>query len=278
MASLEQVLDLNTTSFEDIIGRLKAYEERVSEEEEAEEEQGKLMYTNAENQGNQPNRCYNKGAANYNGQQTRDHNREYRGGGRGGRFYNQGRGRGRNFDYSRITCYRCDKTGHFAVDCPDCLLKLQEAHETNNTETQDAEELMMLETVFLNEKYVVPEIYETNTGGENIWYLDNSASNHMTGDKRYFSLISTSILRKVRFGDDSRIDIKGNGTLSFIDMNGESRKMTGVYYILDLKSNIISLGQANEDGCDIHIRGEELTMHDQNRKLLATAPIVKSAL
>ena len=129
----------------------------------------------------------------------------------------------------------------------------------------------MLETVFLNEKHIVPEIYETNTGGENIWYLDNSASNHMTGDKRYFSLISTSILRKVRFGDDSRIDIKGNGTLSFIDMNGESRKMTGVYYILDLKSNIISLGQANEDGCDIQMRGEELTMHDQNEKLLATA-------
>ena len=29
--SLEQVLDLNTTSFEDIIGRLKAYEERIGE-------------------------------------------------------------------------------------------------------------------------------------------------------------------------------------------------------------------------------------------------------
>lgn len=29
VASLEQVLDLNTTSFEDIVGRLKAYEERI---------------------------------------------------------------------------------------------------------------------------------------------------------------------------------------------------------------------------------------------------------
>lgn len=31
VASLEQVLDLNTTSFEDIVGRLKAYEERIFE-------------------------------------------------------------------------------------------------------------------------------------------------------------------------------------------------------------------------------------------------------
>lgn len=52
VASLEQVLDLNTTSFEDILGRLKAYEERIFEEEETEEGQRKLMYVNYENQTN----------------------------------------------------------------------------------------------------------------------------------------------------------------------------------------------------------------------------------
>lgn len=64
------------------------------------------------------------------------------------------------------------------------------------------------------------------------------ASNHMTGDK------DKTISGKVRFGDDSRIDIKGKGTITFTDMNGDSRKMTDVYWIPDLKSNIISLGQA----------------------------------
>ena len=48
-ASLEQMLDLNTTPFEDIVGRLKAFEERVAdEEEETHEDTGKLMYTNAD--------------------------------------------------------------------------------------------------------------------------------------------------------------------------------------------------------------------------------------
>ena len=129
---------------------------------------------------------------------------------------------------------------------------------------------MIHETVFLNEKNVMPEKYETNTG-EEIWYLDNGASNHMTGYKRYFSSVNTSITGKVRFGDDSRIDIKGKGTISFIDMNGESSKMNDVYYIPDLRSNIISLGQATEDGCDIRMRGDQPTMHDQNGKLLVTA-------
>lgn len=42
------MLNLNTTSFEDILGRLKAYEE-----EETEEDQRKQMYANTERQVNQ---------------------------------------------------------------------------------------------------------------------------------------------------------------------------------------------------------------------------------
>ena len=96
VASLEQVLDLNTTGFEDILGRLKAYEERICEEEEREDDQGKLMYANTEGQGrsqqDQSTRQYD--------QTNRDYNNDpYRSRGRGGRF-NRGRGRGR-FNYGR---------------------------------------------------------------------------------------------------------------------------------------------------------------------------------
>ncbi|XP_013601885.1 PREDICTED: uncharacterized protein LOC106309405 [Brassica oleracea var. oleracea] len=91
VASLEQVLDLKTTSFEDIIGRLKAYVERVAEDEDNQEDQSKLMYANMEPQQ----------------QQARDYNNNnFRGRGRGGRFFNRGRGRGRfngPRDASRLT-------------------------------------------------------------------------------------------------------------------------------------------------------------------------------
>ncbi|KAG7537923.1 Zinc finger CCHC-type [Arabidopsis suecica] len=261
IASLEQVLDLNTKNFEDIVGRLKVYEERVFEEEDSQEEQSKLMYANTENQSYQANR---------------DYNGDFRGRGRGGRFYSRGRGRGRfngGRDLSKVTCYRCDKMGHFASNCPDRILKLQEAeeNENENDDTQGADELMVHEVVYLNEKNCIPSNYETNTGEEDVWYLDNGASNHMTGDTRYFDKIDESVTRKVRFGDDSRINIKGKGSLSFTDMNGEPRLMNDVYYIPDLKSNIISLGQATESGCDIRMKGSHLTMHDYNGKLLVKA-------
>ncbi|CAA7059095.1 unnamed protein product [Microthlaspi erraticum] len=234
VASIEQMLDLNKTTFDDIMGRLKAFEERVRDEDENQEDQSKLMYANTERKTNQS---------------THDNTSNTRGRGRGGRSF-RGRGRGRSSyeerDTSNVEYFRCDKLGHYAQDCPDRLarLKLQEAQEEENGETKKADDLMMHEVVYLNEKNCIPSNFETNTGEENIWYLDNGASNHMTGDQRYFSEIDNSVTGKVRFGDDSRIDIKGKGSISFVDMNGESRKMSDVYFIPDLKSNIISLGQA----------------------------------
>lgn len=44
VASLEQILDLNTTTFENIIGRFKTFEEHICEEEDTLENQKQLLY------------------------------------------------------------------------------------------------------------------------------------------------------------------------------------------------------------------------------------------
>ncbi|KAJ0837274.1 hypothetical protein HanRHA438_Chr16g0776411 [Helianthus annuus] len=48
VASLEQVLDLKTVGYEDVVGRLKAYEERIKEEDNAYDNSGKLMFSKSE--------------------------------------------------------------------------------------------------------------------------------------------------------------------------------------------------------------------------------------
>lgn len=122
--------------------------------------------------------------------------RERNGRNRGrGREFQRGRGRGRygnrsqnsghdkERDANHITCYRCDKQGHYTSNCPDRLLKLQEAIEKKEDETQEADELMMHEVVYFNEEKVKPTSFEADRDTRNVWYLDNEASNHMSGNR-----------------------------------------------------------------------------------------------
>nr|GEX65952.1 ribonuclease H-like domain, reverse transcriptase, RNA-dependent DNA polymerase [Tanacetum cinerariifolium] len=44
---------------------------------------------------------------------------------------------------------------------------------------------------------------------DSLWYLDNGASNHMTGVGEHFKKLDEKVNRKVRFGDGSYIEIKG---------------------------------------------------------------------
>lgn len=300
IAALEQVLDLNTTGFEDMVGRLKAYEERIKEEEK-EEDTSKLLYTNYDHQESQDS-GYGRGR------------------GRGGRLNSRGRGRGRwnnrtdwkdGRDTSKVVCFRCDKSGHYAYNCPDRLLKLQETQENDNESTHQAEELMinevvqdnvehdevvhdevvhdnestleteelmMNEIVYLNEENVSPSKLETYTDGDNMWYLDNGASNHMSGRREFFEKLDEGVTGKVRFGDDSRIDIKGKGCVIFINKEGKRKILANVYYIPELKSNIISLGQATESGCDVRMRDNFLEVYDREGSLLVKAIRAKNRL
>ena len=136
-------------------------------------------------------------------------------------------------------------------------------------ETEEADpSLYMHEIVFLNEENLVPKKYETKEGEEDIWYLDNGASNHMTGNVSYFSELNRNIKGKVKFGDDSYVNIEGKGSIIFQGKTGEQKLVTNIYYIPDLKSNILSLGQATEVGCDVRMRLDYLTVHDPNGRLL----------
>ena len=94
-------------------------------DENQDNQQSKLMYSNTETPS------------------YREYNNKNRGRGQGGRGYYRGRGRGRSYwdnrDASRVMCFRCDKIGHFAATCPDRLLKLSEAQESKEDDTQEAD-------------------------------------------------------------------------------------------------------------------------------------------
>ncbi|XP_076922505.1 uncharacterized protein LOC143584309 [Bidens hawaiensis] len=213
VASLEQMLDINKTGFEDVVGRLRAYKERIREEEIQGGDQSKLLFGKYDSSSH---RIFESNG----------------GRGRGGR----GRGRGRfngqyqtpsteqgsssrgkvrvKKDRSKILCYRCDQFGHFAYGCPDRVQKGQEANKTEAHENFD-DVAYMHQAVFLNEQNLIPKKYETERVEDDVWYLDNGESNLMTGNRSYFLELNENITGRVKFGDGSSVQIKGKGSIYF---------------------------------------------------------------
>ncbi|KAL8096081.1 hypothetical protein AgCh_037150 [Apium graveolens] len=73
------------------------------------------------------------------------------------------------------------------------------------------------EIMLISENDVMPKLKVEDKANEesNLWYLDNGASNHMTGYRAKFREPDESITGQVKFGDGSVVDIKEKGTVVF---------------------------------------------------------------
>ena len=94
------------------------------------------------------------------------------------------------------------------------------------------------------------------------WYLDSGAGNHMMGSKEAFSELDDDVTGMVKFGDSSMVAIQGRGTIIFRCQNGEHHVLTDVYYIPQLRSSIISIGQLDERGSEVLIKDGVLRIRD----------------
>ncbi|XP_076941352.1 uncharacterized protein LOC143610876 [Bidens hawaiensis] len=207
VASIEQFADLDTMLFQEAIGRLRAYEERTKSSTKG-GDQLLLSYEDWQNR-------------------NRDQKGSGRGRGSAGRSNRgQGRGRGRSSsngakaeerqhskgrDRSNLKCFRCDGKGHFSSDCPT-----KRRDEAANLVQEDGPALLMTvhseskkEFVFLNEDKVIPQRYDQESKEDHTWFLDNGASNHMTGNRAIFSKLNFNTVGNVRFGDGSYVNIEG---------------------------------------------------------------------
>ncbi|KAD0228461.1 hypothetical protein E3N88_42311 [Mikania micrantha] len=99
VTSIEQWFDLDTMHFDEAVGRLKAYEERMKGHEEKEEEKGQLLLASEQKYGESSGRGRGRG---------RSYSRGERGRRRG-----MGRGGGKN----RFRCFDCEAFGHFGYEC-----------------------------------------------------------------------------------------------------------------------------------------------------------------
>jgi hypothetical protein len=279
--SIDNLVDLNTTSIEEIVGRFKAAEER--DEQDAEEEGGTKLYLTEEEWRARAGRRESGGSSGgSNGGKKPRGKPSYRDrdGGRAG----NGKGGPRR----KGNCRYCGKAGHWARECRK-KERDEAGGEAHVAEAEDGDPALLMvqvtpspgelgtdeegdTVVHLNEESAKVCLGAEDEHKEPKWHMDTGASNHMTGNDTVFSELDRNVSGTVRFGDGSVVQIKGRGMVVFIAHGGHHRVLSRVYFIPRLRTSIISIGQLDEVGCSALVKGGFMVLRDRQEDLIAKVP------
>nr|KYP59803.1 Retrovirus-related Pol polyprotein from transposon TNT 1-94 [Cajanus cajan] len=134
-----------------------------------------------------------------------------------------------------IECFKCHKLRKFQYECPDWEKK------ANYAEFDEEEELVLM-------SYEEPH----QTRVEERWYFDSGCSNHMIGNKSWFLNLEEEHCRTVKLGNDMQMIVATKGSVR-VQVKGITQVLSDVYYIPELKNNLLSIGKLQEKGLAILI-------------------------
>ncbi|GKE69980.1 zinc finger, CCHC-type containing protein [Tanacetum coccineum] len=247
--------------------RLKTYEEMIKYNKGKQvDNQEKLMFTRHKNKGKYF-RGRGRGKHRFSQERNQENFKEERKDEETShRSYNRNNFKKSNDNTSKLQCYKCKKIGHIAPKCP----RRTKPNEQSNLVEEDLEPTLLMAILEDEEQKVSlheEDVGYKETNMDSLWYLDNRASNHMTGVREHFKELDEKVSGKVRFGDGSYIEIKGKGSILIEYSRYTKPPNLDVYYIPDLKSNLLSLGQFTEIGCKVVIEDDELQLYDMDNKI-----------
>ncbi|XP_068472908.1 uncharacterized protein [Phaseolus vulgaris] len=104
-----------------------------------------------------------------------------------GGYRGRGRGRPSSAYKAAIECFKCHKKGHFQYECPDW------ERSANFAKMEHEDELLLLLKAYVEEKKATRE---------EIWFLDSGCSNHMSGNKEWFTYLNEDFKQTVKLGND----------------------------------------------------------------------------
>ncbi|KAL0546348.1 hypothetical protein IC582_016256 [Cucumis melo] len=83
---------------------------------------------------------------------------------------------------------------------------------------------------------------------------------------------------RYRFGDVTKIPVKGKGKILINLKNGKHEFISNVYYVPNMKNNILTLGQLLEKDYNILMKDYSLLIRDNHDKMIAKVQMTKNRM
>ncbi|XP_047257469.1 uncharacterized protein LOC124889562 [Capsicum annuum] len=225
VAAIEESKDLSVFSFDELMGSFQAHETRPNLSTENNEEKA-FQVKDATSKYGENNGPASKGRG--------------RRGFRGGRGHGYGRGRGRNDGQKQsneqgnkknsIQCNHYHRYGHMRADCWYIDQKINFAAGENK------------------EKNYLCACIDTNHKPIDLWFVDSSCSNHMTGAKSLFKELDEKQKKMVQLCNTKEMQVEGKGTMGVDTSHDKVKILNNVQFVPDLGYNLLSVGQLMIDG------------------------------
>ncbi|XP_074378368.1 uncharacterized protein LOC141719904 [Apium graveolens] len=108
-------------------------------------------------------------------------------------------------------------------------------------------------------------------------YLDSGCNNHMCGHKMSFSNLDETFRHSVKLGNNSKMGVMGKGNIQ-LEVDGVIQTVTNVYYVPDLKNNLLSIGQLQEKSLAILIQHGECKLYHPDKELIMLTKMTENRM
>eukprot|EP00253_Pinus_taeda_P010645 PITA_10645 len=110
---------------------------------------------------------------------------------------------GQRYDKSQVQCHYCKKFGHYANECRKKQNDMNSRQNVNfaNEENKNSKNVLLTCNIAQDKQ-------------EDVWFLDSGCNNHMTGNIAMFANLDEDVKSEVTTGTDSKIAVKGKGSVS----------------------------------------------------------------
>jgi transposase InsO family protein len=266
--AIEESKDLTQLTLDELTGSLLSHESRLNQEDEPLANAFSTQASIGRGRGRGGRGRGKRGRGSTHGEDHSAHAHDHTG--HADQNFQGQRGRGKKWtDKSNSQCNYCKKYGHYARECRKRLAD-QNGGRAHVSHTEEGTS----ESMFLSCHIADEDLSKDR------WLLDSGCSNHMTGNKKFFSSIDCSATTEIKLGDHTPVPAEGKGLVPVLTKQNQRKVIEDVFYVPNLKVNLLSVGQLMQNGYDVQFHGSSCVIYDKTpcRRLLARVEMTKNRM